>query len=91
MHIWESEVPGEPKLTTIQAAQILSLYHATAMRNDIASDILSRAVAMAAQLELFTASDDEWTATGKSRKFTSWSLFSWQRLIGHLPPPLMYC
>uniref|UniRef100_A0A8H7NKG0 Xylanolytic transcriptional activator regulatory domain-containing protein n=1 Tax=Bionectria ochroleuca TaxID=29856 RepID=A0A8H7NKG0_BIOOC len=64
MHIWESEVPGEPKLTTIQAAQILSLYHATAMRNDIASDILSRAVAMAAQLELFTASDDEWTATG---------------------------
>ncbi|VUC34628.1 unnamed protein product [Clonostachys rosea] len=78
MLLWESEVLSEPKLTTIQAAQILSLYHATMMQNDTASAILSRAVAMAAELELFTASDDDWTSTGMARKFTSWSLFSWQ-------------
>ncbi|CAI6096720.1 unnamed protein product, partial [Clonostachys chloroleuca] len=91
MHIWESEALNEPKLTTIQAAQILSLYHATVMRHDIASDVLSRAVAMAAQLELFTASDDEWTATGMARKFTSWSLFSWQSTycFYNFMPPLI--
>ncbi|KAI0887566.1 uncharacterized protein GGS22DRAFT_186400 [Annulohypoxylon maeteangense] len=91
--LWEIEsgsVPG--KLTTIQAAIILSIVATTTAMDKVGTSYLLQAMAMATNINLFTATCGTRDGiTRKARAFTAWGLFcwqAWQRFYFGLPPLL---
>ncbi|KAI2465995.1 hypothetical protein F4781DRAFT_445511 [Annulohypoxylon bovei var. microspora] len=91
--LWEIEGGSRPgKLTTIQAAIVLSIVATTTAMDKVGTSYLLQGMAMATNLKLFTATCG--TRDGEMRKaraFTAWGLFcwqAWQRFYFARPPLL---
>lgn len=78
--LWDMEsLPGRSKITTIQAALILSYNTTNNGLDEIGSIYTRRACEMSEDLDLF--GPDKYgrgTVMEKARVFTAWALFSWQ-------------
>src|ERR1700735_653351 len=81
--LWDLEV-GRNKLTTIQAAAVMSLRHIADGTDKIGLSYIVQAVTMAEHMSLFTSNENEDTKSDIARAVTAWSLFSWQRFVGHI-------
>ena len=80
--LWEIET-GNTQLTTIHAAQVLSLRLLGDGADKIGLSYLVHAAAMGEQMELFTRKEEGNTKMSIARAFTAWSLFSWSRPVCH--------
>lgn len=76
--LWDLEVTGEPKLTTIQAAQILCMRYGSDGADKVGVPLTAKAVELGQQLELFTRVEKGDTRLSIGRAFTAWALFNWQ-------------
>ncbi|KAI2631054.1 hypothetical protein GGR54DRAFT_628061 [Hypoxylon sp. NC1633] len=89
--LWEVESrTGVNRLTAIQAAVLLSIVSLTTARDKQGKSYLLQAIAMATNLDLFSATagtEDE--KIRRARAFTAWGLYcwqAWQRFYFTLPP-----
>ncbi len=79
--LWEIESVNLPRLTTIQAAQILSLRHIADGADKIGFSYLMQACNLAERADLFIKREDASTRQSLARAFTAWSVFNWQRFV----------
>jgi hypothetical protein len=78
---------GEPKLTTIHAATILSLRYAADGADKIGLPFILVALEIAEKMELFTRLEKGDTKMSLGRTFTAWTLFGWQAFVSFRPLP----
>lgn len=78
--LWELESRKDSaKLTTIQAAIVLSIVATTTAMDKVGTSYLLQAMAMATSLGMFTATmGTESEKVRRARAFTAWGLFCWQ-------------
>lgn len=74
--MWDIEIGGEPKLTTIQAALILTLRYGADGADTIGLQFLLKAMELAQKMELFTRLEKGNSRLSLCRAFTAWSVFS---------------
>jgi hypothetical protein len=79
--LWEMEVTsGRVRLTTIQAALLLSVIGLTNAVDAISSTYTRKAVDMAKRIGLFSPHvAKQNTRRVDARTFTAWAVFNWQR------------
>ncbi|KAF2994990.1 hypothetical protein E8E13_004061 [Curvularia kusanoi] len=83
--LWDIEsLPGKSKITTIQAALIMSYITTNNGFDEIGAVYSKRACEMGEDLKLF-GPDSHGTGTNiaKARLFTAWALFSWQAMFDY--------
>ena len=80
--LWDLEsLPGKSKITTIQAALILSYHTTNNGLDELGTIYAKRACEMSEDLELFGPDKHgRGTKMKKAHVFTAWALFSWQAL-----------
>ncbi|PTB68119.1 N-terminal fungal transcription regulatory domain-containing protein [Trichoderma citrinoviride] len=80
--IWELEA-HEPRITTIQAGILFSVFHNLCGLDEIGQPYRLQAIELAREIRLFDS-----TVGGRSEKmkrcmsFMAWTLFSWESLVG---------
>ncbi|PVH99462.1 hypothetical protein DM02DRAFT_643005 [Periconia macrospinosa] len=90
--LWDLELLKKPRISTIQAALILSYISANNGLDKIGTVYLEQAIKMSKRLDLF--GEEKYgkdTKIGKARIFTAWAVFSWQAVFDYYffrPPHL---
>lgn len=90
--MWDLEQSGKSRITTIQAALVLSITAGLSSMDKLGTMYLEQAVYMAHDLGLFGPNKEEKNAKmQKARIFTAWAVFSWQAMYDYFyfrPPHL---
>jgi hypothetical protein len=84
--LWDMEISGEPKLTTIHASMALSLRHSSDGADKIGMPLLAKAVELAERMELFTKPEKGDSKMSLGRVYTAWALFTWQTSVSQSVP-----
>lgn len=82
--LWDLELSEKPRITTIQAALIMSYTTTNNSLDKIDTVYLDQATEMSKSLRLF--GEDKYgkdTKTGKARLYTAWAVFSWQAMFNY--------
>lgn len=74
--MWDIEIGGEPKLTTIHAALVLTLRYGADGADKIGLQFLLKAMELAQEMELFTRLEKGDSRLSLCRAVTAWSVFS---------------
>ena len=77
--LWELEVVGRSKLTTVQAALVLNVVYNMNGADKLGYLYTEQAIVMANNLQLFSARPRHMSdSMQNARGFTAWALFLWQ-------------
>jgi hypothetical protein len=75
--LWEAEA-SQPDLTTVQATVVLGGLCNMNGADQLGYSYLKQAVEMAADIELFSSSNNPISRAEDARVFTAWMLYAWQ-------------